>query len=49
MQYVDEAPLDPLTLHIVPDEKGRTAYTMVDDDKTTIVSGQLREGCSICG
>ena len=44
MQYVDELPLDPLTLHIVPDEAGHAAYTMVDDDETTIVSGQLRDG-----
>jgi len=41
---VDEIPLDPLTLHIVPDEEGRTAYTLVDDDETVIVSGQLRDG-----
>ena len=41
---MDEAPLDPLTLHIVPDEEGRAAYTMVDDDETTVVSGQLRDG-----
>ena len=44
MQYVDELPLDPLTLHIVPDEQGRVAYTMVDDDETVIVAGQLRDG-----
>ncbi len=44
MQYVDEVPLDPLTLHIVPDGDGRAAYTMVDDDETVIVSGQLRDG-----
>ncbi len=44
MQYMDEAPLDPLTLHIVPDEEGCVAYAMVDDDKTTVGSGQLRDG-----
>jgi hypothetical protein len=44
MQYVDELLLDPLTLHIVPDEEGRAAYTMVDDDETVVVLGQLRDG-----
>ncbi|MBU0703852.1 MAG: DUF4968 domain-containing protein [Chloroflexi bacterium] len=44
MQYVDEYPLDPLTLHIVPDESGRAAYTMIDDNETIIISGQLCDG-----
>ena len=44
MQYVDERPLDPLTLHIVPDEQGCAAYTMIDDDETVTVAGQLRDG-----
>ena len=44
MQYVDELPLDPLTLHIVLDREGRSAYTLVDDDETIVVSGQLRDG-----
>ena len=44
MQYVDEVPLDPLTLHIVPDGEGRAAYTMVDDNETMVVSGVLRDG-----
>ena len=44
MQYVDELPLDPLTLHIVPDEAGRVAYTMIDDDEIVVVSGVLRDG-----
>ena len=41
MQYVDERSLDPLTLHIVPDETGGAAYTMVDDGETVTLSGQL--------
>lgn len=44
MQYVDELPLDPLTLHIVPDEQGCAAYTMIDDDETVVVAGVLRDG-----
>ncbi|MEA3441447.1 MAG: glycoside hydrolase family 31 protein [Chloroflexota bacterium] len=44
MQYVDELPLDPLTLHIVPDEDGRAGCTMIDDDETVNVSGLLRDG-----
>ncbi len=44
MQYVDERPLDPLTLHIVPDGEGCAAYTMIDDAETVIVSGLLCDG-----
>lgn len=44
MQYVDELPADPLTMHIVPDEEGSAAYTMVDDNETVILSGLLRDG-----
>ncbi len=44
MQYVDEHPLDPLTLHIVPDESGNASYTMIDDDETVAVSGRLDDG-----
>jgi alpha-D-xyloside xylohydrolase len=44
MQYVDELPLDPLTLHIVPDEARRTQYTMIDDSETVVVSGQFING-----
>jgi len=44
MQYVDEHPLDPLTLHVVPDERGHAAYTMIDDDETLTVSAQLGDG-----
>jgi len=44
MQYVDELPLDPLTLHIVPDEDGRATYTMIDDDETVVVSSLLHDG-----
>jgi alpha-D-xyloside xylohydrolase len=44
IQYVDERPLDPLTLHIVPDEKGRAAYTMIDDNETITISSQLSDG-----
>jgi alpha-D-xyloside xylohydrolase len=44
MQYVDELPLDPLTLHVVPDSEGRAAYTMIDDNETIVVAGQLLDG-----
>ena len=44
MQYVDEHPLDSLTLHVVPDGAGRAAYTMVGDGETVSVSGLLRDG-----
>ncbi|MCD4752697.1 MAG: DUF4968 domain-containing protein [Anaerolineaceae bacterium] len=44
MQYVDEHPLDPLTLHIVLDESGHAAYTLIDDDETIIISGQFSNG-----
>jgi alpha-D-xyloside xylohydrolase len=44
MQYVDEKPLDPLTLHIVLDESGRAAYTMIDDSETTKIAGQFSSG-----
>jgi alpha-D-xyloside xylohydrolase len=44
MQYVDELPLDPMTLHIALDEEGRAGCTMIDDDETVTVSGLLRDG-----
>jgi len=44
MQHVDELPLDPLTLHIVPDESGCAAYSMIGDDETTVISGKIGEG-----
>jgi len=43
IQFVNEHPLDPLTLHIVPDEKCLATYTMVDDDETVVMLGQLRD------
>ena len=43
MQYIDEHPLDPLTLHIVPDELGYAAYRLVDDNNTINISAQLSE------
>ena len=42
-KFVYELPLDPLTLHIVPDEAGHAVYTMIDDNETIVVSGQLHD------
>ena len=44
MQYVDEHPLDPLTLHIVLDESGNATYTLIDENETITISSQLSDG-----
>ena len=41
---MDELPLDPLTLYIVPDEDGSAAYTMIDEDEAVVVSSLLQDG-----